>query len=79
MEKSHDNGCCKDEIRQLKISDDQAIPDQVYDLNVTQIVSDVFPCIQTFLLFATTSLGGKMNSPPLSSTPIFILNRVFRI
>lgn len=80
MEKK-DNGCCKDEFKQLKIDSDQTLPEP--GLKVPETISfaslDVdgpsFTCVPA----VTISILQYKAPPETGKTATYIRNRVFRI
>jgi hypothetical protein len=85
MEKTHnsmDQGCCKDEFKQIKNVKDQKVTDNFTQL--TKTVSEVVPaCIPNFSVSSPGVSRNEIpnsNAPPRScSTPLNIINCVFRI
>ena len=80
MEKK-ENGCCKDEFKQLKIDSDQTLPEP--GLKTPETISFAFSVIDapSFTgLPAITILISRAKAPPeTGKTATYIRNRVFRI
>ena len=80
--KPADNGCCKDEHKQLKIEKDQKLTESFSQLNkvVTEITSVAIPIYSFSLPVFSTQVYPKNNAPPRScNTSLHIINCVFRI
>ena len=85
MEKSHnsmDQGCCKDEFKQIKSEKDQKLTDNFTQLSktVSEVAPIIFPSHSISLPAVLCDEFPKANSPPRScSTSRNIINCVFRI
>lgn len=85
MEKSStiDNGCCKEEYKQLKVDTNESIED--FALQMMQTLSTSLPPatfeIPSFLQLATSAADYPLvNSPPeKAKVPVYLRNCVFRI
>jgi len=82
MENSKTKGCCKDEHKQIKISDDQQY-DQGVAFLFQQFLSPIVLSHYSNYNFSQPSVAillPKNNAPPpKQGIPIYILIRVFRI
>ncbi len=78
-----DNGCCKEEFKQLKADKNENVED--FALQIMKTLGTSLPPaildIPSFLQLATSAGDYPIvNSPPESSTvPVYLLNCVFRI
>ena len=82
MEKKGHKGCCKDEYKQIKNSDDQKISESFTQLNkITSEIAQVnFPVYSIKVPSVVSIEFPKANGPPRSwPTPINIINCVFLI
>jgi hypothetical protein len=85
MEKSHDTmdqGCCKDEFKQIKNDKDQKLTDNFTQLSktVSEIVPVCFPCYSASLPVISRNEIPNANAPPRScTTSLNIINCIFRI
>jgi hypothetical protein len=85
MPKSHkaaNNGCCKDEYKQLKIEKDQKLSQSFSHLNkvITEISFVSIPVYSISLPGLSTQEYPKNNAPPRSwNGSLHIINCVFRI
>lgn len=85
MEKSstYDNGCCKEEYKQLKVDTNESIED--FTLQIIQTLGTSLPSatfeIPSFLQLATSAADYPLvNSPPeKTKIPVYLRNCVFRI
>lgn len=84
IKSSHDKkNCCKDEHKRVKTTDDQRVVSQVFFISPNLFFSEhlVYP---GFIVMGIPSSSGKTTSgvspPPLvQPTPVYLMNRVFRI
>lgn len=80
---TEDNGCCKEEFKQLKVDTNQNVED--FALQVMQTLGTSLPPatfeIPSFLQLATSAADYPLvNSPPESTAvPVYLRNCVFRI
>lgn len=78
-----DNGCCKEEYKQLKVDKNQNVED--FALQIMQVLGTSLPPtafeIPSFLQLATSASDYPLiNSPPEATTvPVYLRNCVFRI
>lgn len=80
MHKAEGNECCKDEVKILKIQDDQQTSSLNYKFSAPDLIAVTFPVwIETFVVRATDHLYFHTHSPPLSKQDIYLQNCVFRI
>jgi hypothetical protein len=85
MEKSstEDNGCCKEEYKQLKVDTNQNLED--FALQIMKTLGTSLPPatfdIPSFLRLATSAADYPLvNSPPENTAvPVYLRNCVFRI
>lgn len=80
--KEKDNGCCSNENHFVKNDNDQNIPESVFHPKQTERVVLYYPLFEiSFNTFASTSDATFIShsQPPGGGTPIYVLNRVFRI
>jgi len=80
--KSSNNGCCRDEHKQLKIEKDQKLSPGFSQINkvVTEIAPVAIPAYSVSLPILSTLQHPKNNAPPRScNTSLHIINCVFRV
>lgn len=80
-DKPDDNGCCRDEFKQIKTEKDQRVSENFVSLNETVTeINFSFQDYSVSQLFFLPLNFDKINSPPRSwNSSINILNCVFRI
>lgn len=81
MEKKQaaDSGCCKEESKQAKLEIDQSTLTMAWEFSLApaEIIYASSPVI--FELNARTFTKALIDPPPLKSTPVYLLDRNFRI
>ncbi|NCW87724.1 MAG: hypothetical protein EBV71_02385 [Chitinophagia bacterium] len=82
MARTESNGCCHDENQFVRLTQDQKLPVSLhYQLvsPVTELSIIVTPTIVDPTLSRDSFVIWAGMDPPVAKTPVFILNRVFRI
>ena len=80
MHTEDSDGCCKDELKFVKIQDDQQTPIAQFNFeSIDAIVSTPDILLNEELQGSESTLLVNNHSPPLNDPPIHILNCVFRI
>lgn len=80
MHKSEGNECCKDEVKILKIQDDQQTSAISFKFTSPEVVvADLPVWNETSLIRSTHQLYLHTHSPPLSKQDAYLQNCVFRI
>ncbi len=80
MHTEDSNGCCHDELKIVKLQDDQQSSSAIYHFNVPVQIVHSTESVLNDNLYATTSLRVFHNhSPPLAGFDICLRNCVFRI
>ncbi|MGA1378440.1 MAG: HYC_CC_PP family protein [Chitinophagaceae bacterium] len=82
MTKTESEGCCHDENQFVRLAQDQKLPVSLhYQLvpPVPEIAVIIPPTIVSPILARNSSATWAGMDPPVAKTPVFILNRVFRI
>jgi hypothetical protein len=79
--KSQNNGCCKDEYKQIKNDKDQKLTETAFNLihAISVIVPNSFIEIPEINVSSIAEDNPVSNAPPRSQVPIYIHNCVFRI
>lgn len=80
MSVSEANGCCHDEVKVIKIQDEQQAASMGYNFDAPGIAIIITPGYTDDVL-ASKQIGGLTNnlSPPLHKQDTYLRNRVFRI
>ncbi len=82
MTKTESEGCCHDENQFVRLAQDQKLPVSLhYQLvpPVAELAVIIPPTIVSPILARNSSTTWVGMDPPVAKTPVFILNRVFRI
>jgi hypothetical protein len=80
MHTEDSDGCCKDELKFVKIQDEQQASVANFNFeSIDAIVSTPEIILNDETLESEVSLPVNNHSPPSNDTPIHILNCVFRI
>jgi hypothetical protein len=81
MEKAGHKGCCSDEHKTFKIEKDQkiSISDFQYSPDYTDAVTPGYTNLPFIHTLSISIDSPTAHEPPRSNTPIFVLNRNFRI
>ena len=80
MHKSKGNECCKDEVKILKIQDDQQTSGISFKFSSPDAIVATLPVWnETCLVGSTDQLFLHTHSPPLSKQDTYLQNCVFRI
>ena len=82
MARTESNGCCHDENQFVRLTQDQKLPVSLhYQLipPVAELAAIIPPTIVSPILARNSSTTWAGMDPPVAKTPVFILNRVFRI
>jgi hypothetical protein len=82
MARTESEGCCHDENQFVRLAQDQKLPVSFqYQLiaPVSQLAAIISPTIVYPVLSRNSSATWAGMDPPVAKTPLFILNRVFRI
>jgi len=82
MDRTESEGCCHDENQFVRLTQDQKLPVSLhYQLvsPVTELSIIVTPTIVYPTLSRDSFVIWAGMDPPVAKTPVFILNRVFRI
>ena len=78
---SSKNGCCKDEVKQIKSEKDQKLTESTF--NLIQLTSVAVPTSQVELgplkISSITEANPISHSPPRGQVAIYIRNCIFRI
>jgi hypothetical protein len=80
MHKSESNECCKDEVKIIKIEDDQQTSTLSFKFSSPDAVVVPSPVLnETLMVGSTQQLYLHTHSPPISKQDTYLQNCVFRI